>query len=96
MKRLDTSVVQALAIASQLGFVLGAAVILGVLAGSFLDARFGTSPLFLALGSLLGMASGVYSVAQLAKFLLAKFGQGKTKDEGRVMKDEGRTGEAEE
>jgi F0F1-type ATP synthase assembly protein I len=80
---MDHSVVQALAIASQLGFVVGAAVLLGYLAGSFLDARFGTSPVFLVLGILIGVASGFYSVAQLAKFLLARFGRSKTKDEGR-------------
>jgi ATP synthase protein I len=77
MRRMDTSVVQALAIASQLGFVLGAAVLLGILGGSFLDARFGTSPLFIVLGSILGAASGIYSATQLARFLLEKFGRKK-------------------
>jgi ATP synthase protein I len=77
MKRMDLSAAQALAVASQLGFVLGAAVLLGILGGSFLDNRFGTSPLFLIAGSILGMAAGIYSAAQIGKFLLDKFGRKK-------------------
>ena len=77
MKRMDLSAAQALAVASQLGFVLGAAVLLGILGGSFLDSRFGTSPLFLIVGSILGMAAGIYSAAQIGKFLLDKFGRKK-------------------
>jgi len=77
MKRMDLSAAQALAVASQLGFVLGAAVLLGILGGSFLDSRFGTSPLFLIAGSILGMAAGIYSAAQIGKFLLDKFGRKK-------------------
>ena len=82
MKRMDMSVAQALAVASQLGFVLGAAVLIGILGGSFLDTRLGTSPLFLVVGSILGMTAGIYSSAQLARFLLEKFGRKKTGEEG--------------
>ena len=77
MKRMDLGAVEALAVASQLGFVLGAAVLIGIFGGSFLDTRFGTSPLFLIAGSILGMAAGIYSAAQLAKFLLQHFGRKK-------------------
>lgn len=73
MKRMNLSSVEALAVASQLGFVLGAAVLIGIFGGSFLDARFGTSPLFLALGAILGMASGIYSSAQMARYLVDRF-----------------------
>ena len=80
MKRMNLSAVEALAVASQLGFVLGAAVLIGIFGGSFLDARLGTSPILLITGSILGMAAGIYSAAQVAKFLLEKFGQKKNGD----------------
>lgn len=75
MRRLNLSTVQALAVASQLGFVLGAAVLLGILGGAFLDTRLGTSPLFLVVGSIVGAVAGIYSAAQLATYLLARFGK---------------------
>jgi F0F1-type ATP synthase assembly protein I len=74
---MDLKPVEALAVASQLGFVLGAAVLLGIVGGSFLDGRLGTSPLMLILGSILGMVAGIYSAAQMAKFLLDQFGRKK-------------------
>jgi F0F1-type ATP synthase assembly protein I len=74
---MDLRPVEALAIASQLGFVLGAAVLIGIFGGSFLDARLGTAPLMLILGSVLGMIAGIYSAAQIAKYLLDQFGQKK-------------------
>lgn len=73
MRRMDSSIVQALAIASQMGILLGAAVIVGLLLGSWLDSALGTSPLFAILGSLVGLASGIYSSAQLAMFILRRW-----------------------
>jgi F0F1-type ATP synthase assembly protein I len=77
VKRMDTNAVQALAVASQLGFLIAAAVLIGILAGSFLDARLGTSPLFLIVGAILGTVSGIYSGWLTAKFLLERFGRKK-------------------
>lgn len=75
MKRMDTRMLEALAVASQLGFMLGAAVVVGVLGGSFLDRQFGTSPTFLVIGSLLGMVVGIYTAWRTAAFILGKLGK---------------------
>lgn len=67
----DFRMLQALAVASQLGIVLGASVLLGLLGGQFLDGRFGTTPLFMILGTTLGLAGGMLGIVRLAKFFLA-------------------------
>jgi F0F1-type ATP synthase assembly protein I len=72
MKRLDARMVEALAIASQVGIFLGAAVVVGVLGGSYLDGKLGTSPTFLIVGSLLGMVVGIYTAWRTAAFILGK------------------------
>ena len=72
MKRLDARMVEALAIASQVGFLLGAAVVVGVLGGNYLDGQLGTSPTFLVIGSLLGMLVGIYTAWRTAAFFLGK------------------------
>ena len=80
MKRMDLSAVQALAVASQLGFVLAAAVVICLFGGAYLDARFGTTPLFLIVGSILGTAAGIYSAIQMYKFLADRFTRSKAGD----------------
>ena len=45
---------------TNLGWTLVAAIVLGVLGGRWLDARFGTEPWFLLVGALLGIAVGLY------------------------------------
>ena len=82
MKRMDLNAVQALAVASQLGFVLAAAVIICIVGGWYLDGRLGTSPLFVILGSILGTAAGIYSSVQLYKFLVERFRGPKSKKGG--------------
>ena len=67
-----SSPLEALAVASQLGFILGLAVVVGVLGGSYLDGRFGTSPIFLLVGSFTGMLVGIYTAWRTATFILAK------------------------
>lgn len=61
---------QAVVIASQLGFVLAAAVAIGLFAGWYLDSIMHTSPVFIIIGALVGMAAGVYSCAQIARDFL--------------------------
>ncbi len=73
VRRLDTSMLQALAVASQMGIILGAAVVVGLLLGSWLDSLLGTGPVFAIIGSLIGLAAGVYSSAQLAMFILRRW-----------------------
>ena len=64
---------QTLAVASQLGVVLAACVLIGIFGGSFLDARLGTSPLLLILGSVLGTAAGIYSMWKTTSLMLERF-----------------------
>src|SRR5687768_16471118 len=45
---------------THLGWTLVAAVVLGLLAGRWADAQFGTAPWMLIIGSLLGIGSGLY------------------------------------
>jgi ATP synthase protein I len=72
-RRIDLGAAQTLAVASQLAFVLAACVLIGILGGSFLDARLGTSPLLLILGSILGTVAGIYSMWKTTSFLLERF-----------------------
>ncbi|MBI4492962.1 MAG: AtpZ/AtpI family protein [Chloroflexi bacterium] len=67
--RPNLSTLQALAVATQFGFTLAVAVGLGILLGSFLDARLGTGVLFLLLGVLAGLASAVIGTVQLMNFI---------------------------
>ena len=52
----------ALSSLSQLGILIASCVIIGVMAGRFLDNLFGTSPWLLLLLSLLGMAAAFKSI----------------------------------
>ena len=70
--------VETLAVASQLAVVLAACVLIGIFGGSFLDARLGTSPLLLIVGSVLGTASGIYTMWKTTTFLLNRFQRKKT------------------
>ena len=81
MKRMNLGAIEALAVASQLGFLMAASVLIGILAGYYLDSRLGTSPIFLAAGAILGTISGIYSSTRMAKFLLEKFGRKKQQRE---------------
>jgi hypothetical protein len=43
-----------------IGWYFAVCVVLGVLGGRWLDGRFGTSPLFALIGTLLGLAAALY------------------------------------
>jgi ATP synthase protein I len=70
---MNLSGAQTLAVASQLAVVLAACVLIGIFGGSFLDARLGTSPLLLILGSILGTAAGIYSMWKTTSLMLDRF-----------------------
>ncbi len=65
----NLSVWQAVAIASQVGFVMAAAVAIGLFAGWYLDSLMHTSPVFTALGAFVGMAGGIFSCVQIVRDL---------------------------
>ncbi|HLZ69347.1 MAG TPA: AtpZ/AtpI family protein [Dehalococcoidia bacterium] len=53
-----------------MGWTIAIAIILGVLAGNWLDGRAGTHPLFLLIGLCLGLALGLFSAGRmLMRFL---------------------------
>lgn len=66
MRRL--TIWQATAIALEAGTAMAVAVLIGVIVGKNLDDRLGTS-FFAILGSLIGLASGVYSFAKVARYM---------------------------
>lgn len=47
---------------SSVGLEMGFAVLIGLLGGRFLDARIGTAPWLLIIGTILGMAAGIIGV----------------------------------
>ena len=53
------------------GFFIGSSIVLGVVAGLWLDGRFDTSPVLVILGLLLGIAVAFYGVYRM---LLPLFG----------------------
>jgi len=67
--RIDVSLAQAIAIAMQLGLTVVVAVGIGIGGGWFIDSRLGTGPLFLLVGSLLGLAAGVMAAIQYTRVL---------------------------
>jgi len=67
--RIDVSLAQAIAIATQLGLTVVIAVGIGIGGGWFMDSRLGTGPLFLLLGSLVGLAAGVMAAIQYTRML---------------------------
>jgi ATP synthase protein I len=48
-----------------MGWVIAIAIVLGVVAGSWLDGRAGKHPLFLLLGMIAGLALGLYSAGRM-------------------------------
>lgn len=67
---------QAVVIASQVGFVMAAAVAIGLFAGWYLDSLMHTSPVFVIIGAIAGMAGGIFSCVQLVRDFLSN-GQSK-------------------
>ena len=62
-----------LALFSEIGFVLLATTLAGSLAGHWLDTQVGTTPLFLLVGLLGGLAAGARFVYRLINRFLASF-----------------------
>ncbi len=60
---------EAIVIASQVGIVFAASVVIGLLIGWYLDSITHLSPVFILLGALAGTAAGIFSVAQLVKLI---------------------------
>ncbi len=48
-----------------MGWVIAIAIVLGIVAGNWLDGRTGRHPLFLLLGLLLGLALGLFSAGRM-------------------------------
>lgn len=63
-----------LAIFTEIGLVLLIAVLAGVLAGSWVDGQLGTTPIFLLVGLILGLAAGTFAVYRLTTRFLARWG----------------------
>jgi F0F1-type ATP synthase assembly protein I len=59
-------------IASQLALSLAVSVLLGFLAGRYLDSLLATGPVFMIVGSLLGMVAGLTGSVQLARAMARK------------------------
>ena len=62
-----------LALFSEIGIVLFATTLLGVLGGYWLDRQLGTLPLLVIVGLVLGMAAGAIAVYRLITRFLARF-----------------------
>jgi len=66
----NMTVWQAVAFATELGIAFATAVLLGLFLGHFADDRLGNeAPILTILGSMIGLAAGVYSSAQIVQFL---------------------------
>ncbi len=66
------STVQSLAVASQFGITLAVSVVLGVLAGQWLDGRLNTGILFTLIGVLLGLVAAATNTVRLYRALMRK------------------------
>ena len=71
-KRPTLSTVQALAVASQFGVTLAVSVILGVLAGQWLDSHLKTAIIFTLIGVLVGLVAAGTSTVRLYRATLRK------------------------
>jgi F0F1-type ATP synthase assembly protein I len=66
------STFQALAVASQFGVTLAVCVVLGVLAGQWLDSRLNTGIIFTLIGVLVGLATAGTSTVRLYRATMRK------------------------
>jgi uncharacterized membrane protein YeaQ/YmgE (transglycosylase-associated protein family) len=66
------TIIQALAIASQFGITLVVAVVLGYLAGQWLDGQFRTGIIFTLIGVLLGLAGAATGTVGLYRATLRR------------------------
>ena len=64
----NLSIWQAVAIATELGVALALGVLFGLFLGHLADEKLGLQyPVFMLLGALIGLASGVYSFAKMVR-----------------------------
>jgi F0F1-type ATP synthase assembly protein I len=73
--RSQLSTVQSLAVASQFGVTLAVSVVLGYLAGQWLDGRLNTGIIFTLIGVFLGLAAAATSTVRLFQATLRKSAQ---------------------
>ncbi len=66
--KLDNSTVRALGLVSGIGFSIALFIGGGVVLGLYLDDRLGTTPLFLIVGLLVGLALAGYTMYRLTLF----------------------------
>ena len=53
------------------GFFIGACIVLGVIAGIWLDGKLNTGPVFVMVGLVLGIIAAFYGVYQMIRSLLS-------------------------
>ena len=56
------------------GFFIGASILLGVLAGIWLDSKFNTAPLLVIVGLILGLVVAIYGVYRMLLPLISNKG----------------------
>ncbi|MCL0062770.1 AtpZ/AtpI family protein [Peptococcaceae bacterium] len=67
-----TAVMHVISVAGIIGLELAVMTVIGFYVGKQIDERFNTSPLFLIICLLLGLAAGIFSVVKTIEKLLAK------------------------
>lgn len=67
-KKPDTDLMTALGVYGAIGFQLAISVVIGVLGGRYLDARWGTTPWLTIVGMLLGSVAGFWNLIKLLKW----------------------------
>ncbi|MGV2939495.1 AtpZ/AtpI family protein [Mesobacillus sp. LC4] len=65
MRRNNRHPLQAMALMSAILSQLVGSILIGIFSGRWLDRTFGTEPLFLIFGLLIGLAAGVYAMLRL-------------------------------
>jgi hypothetical protein len=73
-QRPTITIVQSLAVASYFGVSLAVSVVLGYLAGQWVDGRLGSGIIFTLIGVLLGLVAASYSAVRLFRATLEKGG----------------------
>ena len=71
-QRPTISIVQSLAVASYFGVSLAVSVVLGFLAGQWVDGRLNTGIIFTLIGVLLGLVAAMVNTVRLYRALLRK------------------------
>ena len=59
-----------------IGFYIAACILIGILAGLWLDNKVGTTPLFILLGALLGLGLALFGVYRMVRPLMDKRDKG--------------------